>query len=128
MLYKIRNNLVATEEDKYLQRGTGRSHQYRQIRADRGYTSFSFFPRTIIKWNQLPSQTCSATSLETFKTNVAKVEHFRLIYFPKKLLSLCLSLFFSFYLSLFLLICLIFFIFHSPPPPFSHSTGDYPQS
>ena len=49
MLYKIRNNLALIEEDKYLQRGTvRRSHQCRQIRADRDYTLFSFFPRTTI--------------------------------------------------------------------------------
>ena len=79
MIYKIRNNLVAIEDDKYLQTGTGRrSYQYRQIRADRDYTRFSFFPRTVIQWNQLPSQTWSAASLEAFKTNVAKVDHFRL--------------------------------------------------
>ena len=71
MLYKIRNNLVAIEEDKYLQRDTGRrSHPYRQ--------SFSFFLRTVMQWNQLPSQTCSATPLEAFKSNVTKVEYSRL--------------------------------------------------
>ena len=56
VFYKIRNNLVAIEKDNYkknLQRGTGRrSHQLRQIRADRDYTHFSFFPQTIVQWNQ----------------------------------------------------------------------------
>ena len=59
MLYKIRNHLIAAEEEHYVQRRTGRrSHQYRQLRADRYYTRFFFFPRTIIQWNQLSSQTC----------------------------------------------------------------------
>ena len=39
--------LVAVEEGDYLQRGTGRcQHQYRQIRVDKDYTWFSFFPRS----------------------------------------------------------------------------------
>ena len=59
MLYKIRNHLIAAEEEHYVQRRTGRrSHQYRQLRAVRYYTRFFFFPRTIIQWNQLSSQTC----------------------------------------------------------------------
>ena len=57
ILYKIRNHLVAIDENSYLQRGTGRrAYQYRQLRADKDYTRFSFFPRTVIQWNQLPSQ------------------------------------------------------------------------
>ena len=59
MLYKIRNHLIAIEEEHYVQRGTGRcSHQYRQLRADRHYTRFS----TIIQWNQLSSQTFMAVT------------------------------------------------------------------
>ena len=74
--YKIRNNLVAIDEDQYLQRGTGRrAYQYRQLRAEKDYTGFSFFPRTVIQWNQLPCQTCLAESLDIFKTQVAKIEH-----------------------------------------------------
>ena len=39
--------LVAVEEYDYLQRGTGRcQHQNRQIRVDKDYTWFSFFPRS----------------------------------------------------------------------------------
>ena len=61
ILYKIRNHLVAIDENLYLQRGTGRrEYQYRQLRADKDYTRFSFFPRTVIQWNQLPSQICLA--------------------------------------------------------------------
>ena len=79
ILYKLRNHLVAIDENKYLQRGTGRrDHQYRQFRADKDYTRFSFFPRTVIQWNQLPRQICRAESLDTFKTQVAKIEHSRL--------------------------------------------------
>ena len=50
ILYKIRNHLVAIDENLYLQRGTGRrEYQYRQLRADKDYTRFSFFPRTVIQ-------------------------------------------------------------------------------
>ena len=80
ILYKIRNHLVAIDENLYLQRGTGRrEYQYRQLRADKDYTRFSFFPRTVIQWNQLPSQICLAESLDSFKTQVARIGHFRLI-------------------------------------------------
>ena len=76
ILYKIRNHLVAIDENSYLQRGTGRrEYQYRQLRADKDYTRFSFFPRTVIQWNQLPSQICLAESLDSFKTQVSKIEH-----------------------------------------------------
>ena len=79
ILYKIRNHLVAIDENSYLQRGTGRrEYQYRQLRADKDYTRFSFFPRTVIQWNQLPSQICMAESLDSFKTQVSKIEHSRL--------------------------------------------------
>ena len=80
ILYKIRNHLVAIDENLYLQRGTGRrEYQYRQLKADKDYTRFSFFPRTVIQWNQLPSQICLAESLDSFKTQVARIEHSRLI-------------------------------------------------
>ena len=68
-LYKIRNRLVAIDEARYLQRGTGRrEHQYRQLRADTEYTCFFFFTRPTIQWNQLPSQICLAELLDIFKT------------------------------------------------------------
>ena len=79
MLYKIRSQLVAIDEDNYMQRGTGRhSHKYHQLRADKDYTRFSFFPRIIMQWNQIPSQTCLAESFKVFKTQFAKIEHSRL--------------------------------------------------
>ena len=49
ILCKIRHHLVAIGEDQYLQRGTGRrEHQCRKLRADKDYTRFSFFPRTVM--------------------------------------------------------------------------------
>ena len=78
ILYKIQNHLVAIDENSYLQRGTGRrEYQYRQLRADKDYTRFYFFPRTVIQWNQLPSQICLAESLDPFKTQVSKNQHSR---------------------------------------------------
>ena len=79
MLFKIPHHLVAIDEESCLKRGTGRrEHQYRQLRADKDYTRFSFFPRTVILWNQFPSHISLAESLDTFKTQVAKIEHSRL--------------------------------------------------
>ena len=79
MLFKIRHHLVAIDDESCLKSGTGSwEHQYRQLRADKDYTRFSFFPRTVIQWNQLPSHICLAESLDTFKTQVTKIEHSRL--------------------------------------------------
>ena len=51
---KICNHLVAIDEDRYLQRATGRrEHQYRQLRTGKDTIRFSFFPMTVIQWNQL---------------------------------------------------------------------------
>ena len=109
MLYEIRNHI---EEEHYVHRSTvRRSHQYRQLRADRDYTRFSFFPRTIIKWNQLSSQTCVAEPLDTFKvyrprswrSSIQDSINFQDIFY---LFSLSLSLFSSLYLSLFLFLSL----------------------
>ena len=78
VLFKIQHHLVAIDEESYLKRGTGRrEHQYRQLRADKDYTRFSFFPRTVIHWNEFPSHICLAESLNTFKTQVTKIEHSR---------------------------------------------------
>ena len=80
MIYKIRNCLLAVEEGDYLQRGTGRwQYQYRQIRADKDYTRFSFFPHRVIQWSKLISHICTADSLESFQTEVSKIKHSRLI-------------------------------------------------
>ena len=96
------------------------------MRADRHYTRFSFFHQTAIQWNQPPSQTCSATSLETFKTNVAKVKYSGQLYSQNIFYLFAFLFFSSFCISLFLLICIMFFIL--PWFPFSHSTGDNPES
>ena len=41
IFYKIRNHLVAIDENLYFQRGLGRrEYQYRQLRADKAYTLF----------------------------------------------------------------------------------------
>ena len=128
ILYKIRNHLFAIDENSYLQRATGRrEYQYRQLRVDKDYTGFSFFPRTVIQWNQPPSQICLAESPDSFKTQVSKIEHSRLYYTKTFLLSLFLSPsllpsvfpipYFS-YLSFSILLL---------PFPFSHSTADNPQ-
>ena len=45
ILYKIRNHLVAIDENLYLQRGTGRrEYQYRQLRADKTTHAFPSSP------------------------------------------------------------------------------------
>ena len=129
ILYKIRNHLVAIDENSYLQRCTGRrEYRYLQLRADKDYTRFSFFPRTVIHWNQLTSQICLAESLDSFKTQVSKIEHSRLNQTKTFLQYLCLShsllpsVFpIPYYFNSSFSICLL-------PFPFSHSTGDNPHN
>ena len=119
-----RNNLIAIEKDKHLQRGTGRrSHQYRQLRADRDYTRFSF-----LSYNGINSQVRHARQPRSKPSK----PRLRLSRTPRSINSQNIFYLFiflsssSFYLSLFLVICLIIFIL--PFCPFSHSTGDNPQS
>ena len=141
ILYKIRNHLVASDEDNYIHRGTRRhSQNYRQLRA------VKITP--ILSQDQHSSRICLAESLEVFKTQIAKIERSRFNYFLK---TSSITFFFP---SLFFLLpeseyltddtstdnssfpipsnLPHFFIFFfslslSLIFPFSHSTGDNPQ-
>ena len=60
MMYKVTYDLVAFPASLYLVGNTRASRQipslaYRQIQALKDYYRFTFFPRTIIHWNALPS-------------------------------------------------------------------------
>ena len=127
IIYKIRYHLVAIEEEFCLKRDNERrEHQYRQLRADKDYTRFSFFPRTVIRWDQLPGHICLAKSLDTFKTQVAKIEHSRLNL--KNIFYLFVSLHLFFLMS-FSILSAPAHLFHSSPiVSVLHSTGDNSQS
>ena len=127
MLFKIRHHLVTIDEESCLKRGTGRrEHQYCQFRADKDYTRFSFFSRTVIQWNQLqvisawqsrstPSRLRSRRSSTQDSINLKNTFY----------LFVFLHLFF---LLSFSVLSVPTHLFHSSIFSVSHSTGDNPQS
>ena len=48
---------------------------FQTIYARTKYYEFSFFPRTVDDWNELPSDTFSAQNLAVFKQNIATIIH-----------------------------------------------------
>ncbi len=76
MMYKIENDLVAVEKQKqacpplrFSRNMHSKSFQIPSSKSD--YRKWSFFPRTIRDWNNLPPDIVLAGSLESFKTQVA---------------------------------------------------------
>ena len=74
--YKIHNNLVSTDKNKYLLEAGGnkstRSHPF-QYHCPNAYTDglkFSFFPRTIATWKGLTTETVSAETVDGFKSKI----------------------------------------------------------
>ena len=72
--YKIHYGTVALEKDKYLTPASNRrrrraSHdsQYSRYLAYSDALKNSFFPRTIPRWNSLPSSVVSSKTTEEFK-------------------------------------------------------------
>ena len=76
LMYKIVHGLVAIPVAFHPQlaniRSTRGSHSFKfiPIRAKLDIYKYSFIPRTIQFWNQLPESCVSATSLDAFKANV----------------------------------------------------------
>ncbi|KAL8586540.1 hypothetical protein ACOMHN_055244 [Nucella lapillus] len=76
MLYKIHNNLVQVNKsvlEKTIVRDR-RSHdqQFKRLVCHKQqYRLFSFFPRAIREWDELPAQVVEADSPESFKNRVA---------------------------------------------------------
>ncbi|XP_052818036.1 uncharacterized protein LOC128244061 [Mya arenaria] len=69
MMYKIRNNLVDINADRYLQSGDARTrgqHRLFQRITDQVLAN-SFFPRTVREWNLFPASTVSATTIDAFR-------------------------------------------------------------
>ena len=70
LLFKIKQNLVAIPADYYLIQSDSRTrgqHIFRIPSTRRDVYRFSFFPRTIRDWNQLPSVVTSASSIEGYR-------------------------------------------------------------
>ena len=79
MMYKIVNNKVAIDPDKYFTKPTRRSrhmnqHAYVVPSATKDSRKWSYFCNTIRDWNSLPPDIAEAKSLEIFKSQVAKTK------------------------------------------------------
>ena len=75
-LYKIHNNLVTIDKNRYLSEAgdnmSTRSHpfQYHRPNAYTNGLKFSFFPRTIATWNGLTTEAVSAETVDGFKSKI----------------------------------------------------------
>ena len=70
LMYKIINNHVGIQEKKYItpaSRETRRPHILQRTVTQQAYLQYSFFPRTIKDWNELPSETAQAMSVLSFR-------------------------------------------------------------
>lgn len=72
MLYKLHNNLVALDTAPYINpitrpTRTAHAHSYQVPRSRTEQHKQSFFPRTVRNWNDLPSGTVCATSVDAFR-------------------------------------------------------------
>ena len=80
LMYKISNNLVAIPLNDYLiplSRPSRHSHpqSYRLITATTDYYKYSFFPRTVYHWNNLPPDIPSLPTTEQFSAAISSIEH-----------------------------------------------------
>ncbi|MCG7865740.1 MAG: hypothetical protein JAY74_05120 [Candidatus Thiodiazotropha taylori] len=75
MMYRIVHQLVDIPAEPYLiplaGRTRGHDSRFRQIQTSYTGYQYSFFPRTIILWNQLPQSTVSQSTLEGFQRQLA---------------------------------------------------------
>ena len=75
MMYRIVHNLVDIPVEPYLIPSTsmtrGYDSRFHQIRTTNNTYQQSFFPRTIVLWNQLPQTAVSQTTLEAFQNQLA---------------------------------------------------------
>uniref|UniRef100_A0A8W8IBZ1 Uncharacterized protein n=1 Tax=Magallana gigas TaxID=29159 RepID=A0A8W8IBZ1_MAGGI len=76
LCYKIRNQLVDIDPEKYYTPGdirTRGSHRLRQQRASKEANRNSFFPRSVRDWNRLPEPVAAAPTIEEFRTRLSSV-------------------------------------------------------
>ncbi len=69
IFYKIKNGEIDVDITQYLSPGDSRTrgkHKYHQQTCNKDTFKFSFFPRTAIQWNTLPTALTSAESTEEF--------------------------------------------------------------
>jgi len=80
MFYKIYHNLVAIRLPSYIQTPQRLSrHMHplslRQIQVSSDYHKYSFFPHSVVLWNNLPGHIATLPDLEQFKRAVAKIQY-----------------------------------------------------
>jgi len=81
MMFKITHSLVQVPQAQYLQppphTAVRRNHSltYSQIPARTNYLKYSFFPATVMVWNKLPNHLVNAPNINSFKSQVARLEH-----------------------------------------------------
>lgn len=76
LFYKIVNDLVDIPADSYLTPASGRtrsshSRKFIQFATSSDTFKFSFFPRTVPSWNNLPASVAEAPSLASFKEGLS---------------------------------------------------------
>lgn len=77
MFYKIHHNLVAINMPEYIQQPSRISRHmhplsFRQVQVRVDFQKWSFFPHTVILWNNLPAEIALAPTLAQFKASLAK--------------------------------------------------------
>lgn len=73
MLYKIDHQLVDVKKEQFLRSGDSRTrggHKFYQERITSEVFRNSFFPRTVVDWNKLPSTVTAAESLDAFRASL----------------------------------------------------------
>jgi len=80
LMYKITQNLIAIPISDFLipiVRPSRHYHplSYRLITAMTDYYKFSFFPRAVFHWNNLPLETVACFILDQFNQAVCKIDH-----------------------------------------------------
>ena len=77
-MYKLSHNLIDIDTERHLildrEKRTRNSHafKYRMPKVSKDVFKFSFFPRSITKWNSLPANLVNSKSLSDFKLNLGK--------------------------------------------------------
>ena len=79
-MYTITRNLIAIPISDFLiplVRPSWHYHplSYRLITATTDYYNFSFYPRPVFHWSNLPLETVAYSTLEQFNQAVCKIDH-----------------------------------------------------
>ena len=80
MFYKIVHGLVEIPLPTYMQRQirmtrTTHSYHFMQIQTTLNYHKYSFFPLTIVQWNNLPPWAVLLEDLTSFRTAICSLNH-----------------------------------------------------